>query len=109
MATARGGLASIAARYVGQGNFTGFRGPWCAVAMSQWLGEATGRNPHIFRARDFARFGRRSPLVPGALIVRPHHVSVYAGDGYEISGNGRGHRVHMGKRSLRDVIAVRAP
>lgn len=108
-ARARGNLATIAARYVGKPNFTGFRGPWCAVATSQWLEEATGRNPRIFRARDFARFGHSSKPVPGAIVVWPHHVAILGENGAVISGNGRGHRVTMGRRSLRGVIAVRAP
>lgn len=109
MARAHGNLAAIAARYSGRGNFTGYHGPWCAVALSHWVEEATGRNPHILRARDFARFGRRSPIIPGAILVWPHHTGIYAGNGLTISGNGRGHRVHLGRHSLRGLIAVRAP
>lgn len=103
------GLASIASRFIGRRNFTGFRGPWCGAALSQWVGLYTGRNPHILRARDWARFGRPSRLVPGAIVSKPHHVFVSAGGTCGIGGNEHDRVESRCGRSLRGVIAIRAP
>ncbi|KAF2991169.1 hypothetical protein OGR47_02625 [Methylocystis sp. MJC1] len=106
----RSGLASVAQSFVGRGNFTGFRGPWCGAAMSEWVALYTGRNPHILRARDWARFGRPSRLVPGAIVSKPHHVFVSTdGRTCGIGGNEHGRVENRCGRSLRGVIAIRAP
>ena len=106
-------LVSVAIHDVGRRNWTGVS-RWCVAGMKTWLRRLGYRAPASNRAIDVARYGRRSALVPGAIIVRRHHVSVYAGRdssgrSIEISANGRGHRVHIGRRSLRGVVAVRAP
>lgn len=105
---AKADMATIAARFVGRGNFTGFPGPWCGAAMSSWYALYKGRNPHLLRARDWARVGRPSSVRPGAIVVWPHHVGVIGRDGAIISGNGRGNRVTSRHRPLHGVIAIRA-
>lgn len=109
VATHRGGLASIAQRFVGRRNFTGFRGPWCGAAMSAWVALYTGRNPNLLRARDWARFGRPSRLAPGAIVSKPHHVFVSTdGRTCGVGGNEHGRVEYRCGRSLRGVIAIRA-
>jgi hypothetical protein len=109
LALARGNLASVARRFVGRGNFTGFRGPWCGAAISSWVAIYAGRNPHILRARDWARYGRPSRLVAGAIVVQPHHVYVSTGGTCGVGGNEHGRVAYRCGRSMRSVIAVRAP
>jgi hypothetical protein len=102
-------LISVASRDIGRGNFTGLRGPWCAAALNHWLARSGHRPLGSNRARDFASYGRPSKLQPGAILVWKSHVGVYAGNGLTLSGNGRGHRVHLGRHSLRGIIAIRKP
>ena len=101
-------LVSVASRYVGSRNWTGVR-RWCAAGLRTFLTRAGYPALQSNRAVDYARYGRSSAIVPGAILVWRHHVGVYAGDGATISANGRGGRVHIGPRSLRGLIAVRAP
>ena len=103
-----GSLLSTALQDQGRGNFTGV-GRWCAAAMNKWLLRSGHRPLGSNRARDFARYGRPTHLHPGAILVWAHHTGVYAGGGLTLSGNGKGHRVHLGKHSLRGLIAMRDP
>lgn len=108
-ARSRPPLLVVASRYIGARNFTGVS-RWCAAAMRHWLHRAGYRALASNRAMDYARYGRPATrLSPGAILVWRHHVGVYAGNGLTISGNGRGHRVHLGRHSLRGLIAMRAP
>lgn len=107
-ATTRGNLATIAARYVGRGNVTGFKGPWCAVFLSRVVEEKTGRNPQITRARDFARIGSPSRLLPGAVVVQKHHVWISTGGTCGVGGNENNRVKYKCGRNLRGVIAIRS-
>jgi hypothetical protein len=62
-------LVAEAARYVGEGKFTGLPGAWCADAVSFWL-EATGRPPLPNRmAASALSYGPRGFGAPGELVV----------------------------------------
>lgn len=99
-------LVDEARRFLG-GNPTGWSHDWCA----HFLNTLTGHRGDA--AISYASWGRPSPVVPGAVIVYAHHVAVVtqvlgSGRVVAISGND-GHRVRERPRSLRGVVAVRAP
>ena len=100
-----------ARRYLGAGNPTGFRGAWCGAFMTM-VAKREGRSipPSPLLARSWARAGRPSGPVVGAIAVMPHHVGVVAavqpGKVLLVSGNHR-HRVGTGWYAARRIIAFR--
>ncbi len=105
-------LLAVASRYIGSGNFTHFRGPWCAAAVDRWLALAGFHSLHSLRAIDYARYGRRSGPVPGALAVMRHHIGIVVGFSRHglvvLSGNHR-HRVGLGVYAPWRIVAFRQP
>jgi len=101
-------LLGVASNYIGYGNFTNQRGPWCAAAMRKWVALAGGTPVQSDRAIDWRYFGHASELKPGAVLVWRHHTGIYAGNGMTLSGNGRGRRVHLGHHSLAGLVAIRS-
>lgn len=103
-------LLDVASRYVGRGNFTGFRGPWCGAAMSVVASEATGRRYWILRARDWAHVGRPTTAHVGAVAVLPDHVGTAAGfEGGSVllAGGNQGGRFGVDRFPLSRVLAFR--
>ena len=102
-------VVAVARRYLGSGNFTGYREAWCADAVNSWLRSA-GRRPMSGRSAYSAlAYGPRTANPrEGDLIVMPHHVGVFEGwDGGRvrmISGNWS-HRVKEATISQAQVIA----
>ena len=100
-----------ARRFLGSRNPTGFRGAWCGAFMAM-VARREGRSipPSPLLARSWARAGRPSGPVVGAIAVLPHHVGVVAavkpGKVLLVSGN-HGHRVGVGWYAARRVIAYR--
>ena len=71
-------LIAEARRFVGRGNPTGFRGPWCG-AFAALVARRTGYLvPHGYlQARQWVHAGRRLPGPrPGVYAVRQHHVAL---------------------------------
>jgi hypothetical protein len=105
-------LLQAAQPYLGLGNFTGLRAPWCAAALRIWLARAGYHAPRSNRAIDFARYGRAARPFVGAVAVLRHHVGIVIGFSRRgpilLSGN-HNHRVGVGAYSARRVIAYRAP
>ena len=100
-----------ARRFLGSRNPTGFHGAWCGAFMAM-IARREGRSipPSPLLARSWARAGRPSGPVVGAIAVMPHHVGVVAavkpGKVLLVSGN-HGHRVGVGWYAARRVIAYR--
>jgi hypothetical protein len=89
---------------------TGRPGAWCGW----WMRANNGRGdpgPEFNLARNWAHWGAPSSVVPGAVVVYPHHVvRVVAplGNGMILATSGNdGHRVRTRARSLSGAIAVR--
>ena len=100
-----------ARRFLGSRNPTGFHGAWCGAFMAM-IARREGRSipPSPLLARSWARAGRPSGPVVGAIAVMPHHVGIVAavkpGKVLLVSGN-HGHRVGVGWYAARRVIAYR--
>ncbi|WP_158811380.1 hypothetical protein, partial [Beijerinckia sp. L45] len=95
-----------ALRWVGHGNMTGTRGPWCQD-FDTFVLRRTGHQTIASRlARDAVYAGRPiSGPVPGAIMSMPHHTGFVVevlspGRVLVISGN-HGHRVGLGVYSTR--------
>lgn len=105
-------LIAIARHYIGSGNFTGLRAPWCMAAMRIWLARAGYQAPRSNRAIDGLRIGRPSAPRIGAIAVMRHHIGVVVGFSPRgpviLSGNHR-HRVGVGVYPARRIIAYRSP
>lgn len=105
-------LIAVARRYLGRGNFTGYREAWCADAVNAWLRAAGLRPNRSHRAIDFASYGRASAPRVGAIAVLRHHVGLVAGFSRGrvllLSGN-HSHRVAYGLYSARKILAYRQP
>lgn len=104
-------ILAEAQRYVGSGNVTGFRGPWCA-AFAGMVARRAGYRVAASdrRAIDALRWGTRvSHPQPGDLVVSRHHVTIFAGwssDGRLIGlGGNQGRRVRYSHYSPNRVIA----
>lgn len=102
-----------AEHFVGYGNPTGFRGPWCMAFASMILSKTGHEHVRSLRAIDALRDGYRvrSPE-PGDIAVlamgRHDHVTFFAsygGRGFVGLGGNQGHRVKFSTYSLRRVIA----
>lgn len=83
---------------------------WCGC----WLRHNIGRDPGVqFNlARNWIHWGSASSLLPGAVVVYPHHVvkvvNVLTGGRFiGVSGNDS-HQVKVRERSLRGSIGVRS-
>lgn len=75
---------SIAQRYAGRGNPTGFRGPWCAAFANKVLREAGARSSGSNLARSLLAVGPRvSSPKPGDLVIlargRGGHATFFKG------------------------------
>jgi uncharacterized protein (TIGR02594 family) len=107
-----GPLLAVARRYLGRGNFTGYREAWCADAVNVWLRRAGLQPQRSHRAVDFARYGRAARPHVGAIAVLRHHVGIVAGFSRGrvilLSGN-HGHRVGLGAYAAHRIIAFRDP
>lgn len=114
----RGGAGLIAAakRYLGDGNVTGFRGPWCGAFLGMIARRVGLPRPHNFRlARAWLHVGRPVKPRPGAVVVFARrgggHVGIVTrvrhGRVHVISGN-HGHRVAMGWYPIRRALGYRA-
>jgi hypothetical protein len=109
-AAGRPSVVAEAARHLGQGNFTGRPGAWCAWFVS-WVLTATGHRPlPSGMAASALGYGPhlREPL-PGAIVVMRGHVGLVESVGADgtismISGNW-GHRVARARVSRREVVA----
>jgi uncharacterized protein (TIGR02594 family) len=108
-------LVAIAESHLGQGNFIGLAGPWCADFVSAIL-RAAGRKPLANRMAASALVYGPHELAgnPGDLVVmrtsrgRYGHVGFVVadrGDTVEIVSGNWGHRVARGKIARRDVTA----
>jgi hypothetical protein len=82
---------------------------WCGC----WLALHKGISDHrLWVARAWANWGRPSPLIPGAVVVYPHHVvevlsALGNGRFIGVSGND-GHAVRVRERSTARAIAIRS-
>jgi hypothetical protein len=92
-------LVRHAAAYLGAGNVTGFRGPWCGAFMAKIareVGHALPRGPNL--AANWASLPRTSAHV-GAIAVFRHHVAIVAGfrggTPLLLGGNQAHHRVSI--------------
>ncbi len=107
------GVLSVARRYLGRGNFTGFHEAWCADALRAWLrqsGHSTAGTDH--RAISFAHYGRPTSPHVGAVAVLRHHVGIVAGvtrRGVVLLSGNHGRHVALGVYPLRRIIAFRDP
>jgi hypothetical protein len=105
-------LLSVAERYNGDGNFTGFRGKWCAAAIGLWLREAGYSRLASLAARDYAHYGRPTNAHPGAIAVMPHHIGIVKEvrpEGIVLVSGNHNHRVGIGLYSAHRIIAYREP
>ena len=97
-----GALLAEAGRYIGRGNPTGFRGPWCGEFLAL-VARRVGRPvPPAWRlAASWRHAGPRlsGPRI-GALAVWSHHVSI-------IAAHGRGWVIGVGGNQSGDVRASR--
>ena len=87
---------------------------WCACYMEKILAQAGFATQGSFRARDFAKYGKKAnPIQVGSLMVMRNHVGIVMGkcdDGRVkiISGN-YSRKVAVGCYSSSKAIAWRAP
>lgn len=105
-------LLEVARRYVGAGNFTGLRAPWCMASMRVWLARAGYEAPRSNRAIDGLRIGVASAPRVGAVAVMPHHIGVVAGftpRGPLILSGNHNNRVGYGVYSPRRIVGYRWP
>ncbi len=106
-------LLTVARRYLGRGNFTGFREAWCADSLRFWLrqaGYSIAGTDH--RAISFARYGRPTAPHVGAVAVLRHHVGIVAGfdrRGVVLLSGNHARRVGLGVYSPRRILAFREP
>jgi hypothetical protein len=112
--TAPTALISTMERYLG-GNPTGWRHNWCAQFLNMALKQSGLPTTGSALAASFTRYGRPSPIIPGAIVVvrGGHHVAVITAvrpDGTieTISGN-HGHIVGRGVYRIGSVISARSP
>ena len=106
VAAAADDVLQEARRWLGRGNVTGSRGPWCADFATMVLRRTGHHTVRSRLARDAVRAGR--PIarpVPGAIMSLPHHTGfvvrvVGPGRVLLLSGN-HGHRVGLGVYSTR--------
>jgi hypothetical protein len=103
-------LASVAMRFVGGGNPTGFRGPWCAAFANMIMDRLGIRHVASRRAIDALHDGWRvANPARGDLAVMRHHVTIFVGWGgrgfVAVGGNQGHHRVTLSSYPVRRVIA----
>lgn len=109
---------NIAQRYLGHGNPTGFRGPWCAAFANMVLRKAGARPSGSNLARSLLAVGPHvSNPQPGDLVVlsrgRGGHATFFkrwAGRGRLVGlGGNQGHSVRESEYPLHRVIAFVRP
>ena len=106
----QGSLLANAMKYLGMGNITGFRGPWCGAFMGMIAKETGKPVPKDYKvAAAWSKVGTRiSKPEVGAVAVMRHHVGIVLGvkDGKVllISGN-HNRRVGEGLYAQRRIIA----
>ena len=100
VAAAARDIVAEAVRHLGQGNFTGRPGAWCAWFVSAIL-QATGRTPlPSGLAASALGYGPRTAIPrPGDIAVMSHHV------GFVIEDDGATVRIVSGNWSHRVAIA----
>lgn len=104
-----GAIVAEALHFLGSGNVTGTRGPWCADFVSFTL-KRTGHRPLASRLAESALSYGSHTMTPqsGDLVVMRHHVGFFVGWNHGkiimVSGNWS-HRVSRSLVSLRSVLA----
>lgn len=106
-------ILADASRYIGRGNVTGFRGPWCKAFVNKVLRETGHFADRSMRAIDGLRLGPRvSEPSPGVIAVMPHHIGFVVraipGGIILLSGN-HGHQVAVAPYLRSRVIAFVEP
>ena len=105
----RSGLLAYAERFIGRGNVTGFRGPWCGAFMGK-IASATGHGkPRGFlQARQWLHAGPHVRPHVGAVAVLPHHVGIVSavhGRTVTLLSGNHSHRVGFGNYPKRAILA----
>lgn len=92
-------IIADARRYLGMGNVTGFRGPWCMAFVQKILRETGHHFTRSLRAIDARFLGLPTTPRTGVVAYTAHHtgfvVGVERGRILLLSGN-HGHRVGLG-------------
>ncbi len=92
--------------------------PWCAAFVSRVLEESGYKSSHSARAADYAGFGEKSELKPGAIVVFKwasggHHVSLchHVVDGHLVAclGGNQSDSVKISVFNQKYIAAVRWP
>jgi hypothetical protein len=95
----RSNILADARRYLGMGNVTGFRGPWCMAFVQKILHETGHHFTRSLRAIDARLLGPRTYPHAGAIAYTSHHtgfvVAAERGRVLLLSGN-HSHRVGIG-------------
>ena len=103
---------NVAMRYLGSGNPTGSKGPWCGDFMNFVEHKIGRKGIHSRMARNWANYGHRSGPVAGAIAVFRGHVGLVinrVGDRIKIISGNYSHRVAQGVYAIRSAIAFRMP
>lgn len=98
-----------AARYLGAGNVTGHRGPWCGFFLQKILRETGHYYNGSGRAIDARLLGPRTFPHPGAIAVSWRHTAFVAAVGRGrilLLGGNQGHRVSFMWHSMRGFFFV---
>ncbi len=103
------GLLAYAERFLGDGNITGFHGPWCGAQMRLVAKHEGYKVPRGYLlARNWLHAGPHIPPRVGAVAVLPHHVGIVSAVHRRtvtlLSGN-HGHRVGFGKYPKAAILA----
>ena len=103
------GLLSYAKRFLGMGNVTGFRGPWCGAFVGKIARHEGLHVPRGYlQARQWAHAGKRTGAHVGAVMVMRHHVGIVAavhGRTVTLLGGNQGHRVSLERRRISSALA----
>ena len=102
-------ILQYASRFVGMGNVTGFRGPWCGAFMGKVAKHEGRKVPKGYlQARQWVHAGPHvSPRV-GVAAVMPHHVAIVAAvhrNYVVLLGGNQNRRVGYERKSKRAIIA----
>ena len=106
-------LVKTALRYVGDGNVTGFSGPWCGAFMAL-VARKTGAHlpPNPLLAANWRFAGPHVAPQPGAFIVLRHHVGLVlrvVGRFVQVVSGNHSHRVGVGLYPISRAIAFVRP
>ena len=110
---AAGNVLEEASRYLGRGNPTGTRGPWCRDFVNFILRRTGHRTDSSRLAIDALRLGPHvAHPQPGDLVVMRGHITFFAGweRGHVIGlGGNQRHRVRFSRYPLSRVVAFVRP